>query len=81
MDISPVSAMRPVNMIRPSTGTPDVPRVVQTEYRGQSGDDEYTPADRKAERGLEDEDNQMAAEEPTPVTADGTPSATVSFFA
>jgi hypothetical protein len=81
MDISPVSAIRPVNMIRPSSGAPDLSRVVETQNRGQSGDDEYTPADRKPERGLEGEGDEMSAEEPTPGSSNGTPSDTVNLFA
>jgi hypothetical protein len=56
MEIGPITAVRPVTMIKPSRGAPDLSRVFEVEYLGQSGDDEYTPANGKAERGLEDED-------------------------
>ena len=67
MDIGPVSAIRPVTMIRPSPAAPDLSRVVETENRGHSGEDEYTEADRKADRGLEDEDEaEMDESAPAP---------------
>jgi len=81
MDIGPVSAIRPVTLVRPSPATPDLPRVGETENRGHSGDDEYTPADRKAARGLEDEEDEAAVEEPTEAPWQPGSSGTVSFFA
>lgn len=48
-------------MSKPSTPSPDVSRVFEAEYLGPSGDDEYTPAIRKAAREREDEDQ---ADEP-----------------
>jgi hypothetical protein len=81
MDIGPVSAIRPVTLVRPSPATPDLSRVGETENRGHSGDDEYTPADRKAARGLEDEEDEAAVEEPTEAPWQPGSSGTVSFFA
>ena len=79
MDISPVSAIRPVTLIRPSSGAPDLSRVTETENRGHSGEDEYTPGEGKAERGLEDEQDEAAAE--PDAQADGGVSGGVSVFA
>ncbi len=56
MEIGPVSAIRPVTMLKRSPSAPDLSRVFEVEYLGQSNDDGYTPADRKPGRGLEDED-------------------------
>jgi hypothetical protein len=61
MEIGPITAVRPVTMIKSPRGAPDLSRVFEVEYLGQPGD-EYTPANGKAERGLEDEED--AAEEP-----------------
>jgi len=83
MEIGPITAVRPVTMIKPSRGAPDLSRVFEVEYLGQSGDDEYTPANGKAERGLEDEEED-AAEEPgdAGTQAEGVlHSSTVNFFA
>lgn len=81
MEIGPITAVRPVPMIKVTRGAPDLSRVFEVEYLGQPGDDEYTPA--KAARGLEDEEDDVAVE-----TADGglpaepdLPSNKVSFFA
>jgi len=63
MDIAPVSAIRPVTMVKPSPAAPDLSRVFEAEYLGQSPDDEYTPANRQPARGLEDEEDETMAEE------------------
>ena len=63
MDIAPISAIRPVTMVKPSPAAPDLSRVFEAEYLGQSRDDEYTPANRKAARGLEDEEDETMEEE------------------
>lgn len=81
MDIGPVSAVRPVTMIRPSQAAPDLSRVGETENRGRSGDDEYTPADGKPARGLEDEEEEAAGEESSEVPMRRIPSGSVSIFA
>jgi len=81
MDIAPISAIRPVTMVKPSPAAPDLSRVFEAEYLGQSRDDEYTPANRKAARGLEDEEETVEeglAEEQTLRTLS---SAKVSCFA
>ncbi len=62
MEIGPITAVRPVPMIKVSRGAPDLSRVFEVEYLGQSGDDEYSRANGKAARGLEDEED--VAEEP-----------------
>jgi hypothetical protein len=82
MEIGPITAVRPVAMIKPSRSAPDLSRVFEVEYLGQSGDDEYTAANRKAARGLEDEEEDLAeesagAEFPEAVA----PSTKISFFA
>jgi hypothetical protein len=85
MDIAPISAIRPVTMIKPSTPAPDLSRVFEVEYLGQSPDDDYSPAGRKAARGLEDEEDEEAVEsEPgsldTEALALPVSGAKVSFF-
>ena len=59
MDIGPISAIRPVTLSQPSRSAPDLSRVMEAEYLGQSAEDEYTPNDRKAARGLEDEEDPV----------------------
>ena len=80
MDIGPISAIRPVTMVRPSAAAPDLSHVYEVEYLGEPGDDEYTPANREAARGLEEEDEpeELAAQDGQPRAAG---SGTVSLFA
>jgi hypothetical protein len=52
-------------MIKPSRSAPDLSHVFEVEYLGQS-DDEYTPANGKAARGLEDEEEDIAADTADP---------------
>ena len=47
MDIGPIIAIRPVTMIKPSLKAPDLSRVFEAEYLGQSKDDEYSSDNRK----------------------------------
>ena len=83
MEINPIAAIRPVPMVKPSTAAPDLSRVFEAEYLGQSADDAYTPSHKKASRGLESDDDQGELddllEEPAP--AEFAPSTKVSFFA
>ena len=79
MGIGPISAVRPVSMIKPSTEDPDLTRVFEVEHMGPSRDDEYTPANGKASRGLEDEEEQAPVPD-APNDAEA-PSTTVSLFA
>lgn len=82
MDLGPMSAISPVRAITPSLGAPDLSRVLETENRGRSGDDEYTPADRKAVRGLEDEEDSLTEDPADAETPEGAPASTrVNFFA
>jgi len=81
MDIGPVSAIRPVTAIRPSPGSPDLSRVSETQHRSQPGDDDYTPAHRKASRGLEDEEEVAATEQPPTPPPAATSTGKVNFFA
>ena len=62
MEIGPITAVGPVPMIKQSRRAPDLSRVFEVEYLGQSGDDEYTRANGKAARGLEDEEGDVAEE-------------------
>ena len=81
MEVGPITAVRPVPMIKVSRGAPDLSRVFEVEYLGSSGDDEYTPA--KAARGLEDEEDDVAVETEdagVPAEAD-VPSSKINFFA
>jgi hypothetical protein len=83
MDIGPISAISPVTMVKPSRVAPDLSRVFEVEYLGHSPDDEYSPANRKAARGLEDEEDEIEGTESedgqTGFTA--APSGKISFFA
>lgn len=80
MEIGPVSATRPVAMVKPSPATPDLSRVFEVEYLGQSKDDEYTPGSRPR-RGLEDEEEAEPEPEEADLMAHGRPSGSLSLFA
>lgn len=79
MDIGPISAIRPVSMVRPSAPgsetAADLAGVFAVEFRNQQQDDAYTPS-RQPDRGLEDEE----AEDPQSADIDP-PENSVSFFA
>ena len=62
MEIGPITAVGPVPMIKLSRRAPDLSRVFEVEYLGQSGDDEYARANGKAARGLEDEEDDVSVE-------------------
>jgi hypothetical protein len=83
MEINPITAIRPVPMVKPSNVAPDLSRVFEAEYLGQSADDAYTPSHKKASRGLEDEEDgtelEDLVEESAP--AEFAASTKVSFFA
>ena len=84
MDIGPISAIPPVTMVKSSPAAPDLSRVFEAEYLGQSRDDEYSPAHRKAARGLEDEDEEgelEASPEPDVVPQSAMAPGSVSLFA
>jgi hypothetical protein len=83
MDIGPISAISPVTMVKPSPVAPDLSRVFEVEYLGHTPDDEYTPANRKAARGLEDEEDESEADESSdaPTSSQPTSFGKVSFFA
>jgi hypothetical protein len=81
MEVGPITAVRPVPMIKVSRDAPDLSRIFEVEYLGPSGEDEYTPA--KAARGLEDEEGDVAMETEDaggPTEAD-VPSSKINFFA
>jgi len=84
MDIGPISAIRPIALVKPSASAPDLSRVFEVEYLGQSRDDQYSSANKKAARGLEDEEGDIQSEEPaepevSPEAVAG--SGKISFFA
>jgi hypothetical protein len=81
MDIGPVSAIKPVTMIKPSATAPDLSRVFEVEYLGESGDDEYTPANRKAGPESEDQEEEAGVETLTEAETQPPPSGSVSLFA
>jgi hypothetical protein len=81
MEIGPISAVRPVAVIKPSPVAPDLSRVFEVEYLGQSGEDEYRPSNRKAARGLEDEEADLVEETADAETRPVDPTTKVSFFA
>ena len=83
MEIGPINAVRPVSMLKPSPVAPDLSRVFETEYRDQSRDDEYTPANKKATHGLEDREDDSAQEslDPGDQPESDPPAPKVSFFA
>jgi len=83
MEIGPIGAVRPVPVIKPAGGAPDLSRVYEAEYLGESRDDEYTPDNGEAARGLEDDEDDGLAQ-----TVDGeiqvqsaSPAKRVDFFA
>src|SRR5215472_9617714 len=80
MDIAPISGIRPVTSIKPVSVAPDLPRVLEAEYLGQSGEDDYTPGNGKAARGLEDEEEEEGAESSTGSETPPT-SSSLSLFA
>ena len=81
MAIGPISAIRPVSMIKPSSTAPDLSGVFEAEYLGQSSDDEYTPANRTAVQGSVEEEEMaeadIAMDDESPQPASGS----VSLFA
>jgi hypothetical protein len=83
MEIGPITAVRPVPVIKLSRSAPDLSRVFEVEYLGQSGDDEYSRANGKAARGLEDEEDDIAVETADAGVVAETVAASnkVSFFA
>lgn len=58
MDIGPISAIRPVSMVRSQSAAPDLAGVFRVEFQREQ-DERYTPSQQKASRGLEDEDNEI----------------------
>ncbi len=84
MEIPPITGIRPAPMVNPSAAAPDLSRVFEAEYLGQSADDAYTPSQKKAFRGLEEEEDEDAelVEEPEESAPHAmVPTAKVSFFA
>lgn len=83
MEIGPITAVRPVPMIKVSRGAPDLSRVYEVEYLGQSDDDEYSRGNGRATRGFEDEEEDIADQttDASMEAENAVPSSKVSFFA
>jgi hypothetical protein len=81
MEIGPISAIRAATMIKPSLAAPDLSRVFEVEYLGHSADDEYTPGNGKATRGLEDEEENLDEAAESGARQLPPPMGKVSFFA
>ena len=83
MEIGPISAIRPVPMIRPESAPTNLSRVFKAEYRAQRSDDEYSPANGQAARGLEVEEDEAGDEsaEAESLPEVILPRSKVSFFA
>ena len=91
MGIGPIIGIRPITMVKPVASAPDLTGVFAIEFRGQERDETYSPSDRGAARGLEDEETEddtlsLSSEEPEEENSIsfGHESATqrkVSFFA
>ncbi len=83
MEITPITGIRPVPMVKPSAAAPDLSRVFEAEYLGQSADDTYTPSQKKASQGLEEEDDdaELVDEPEESASHVMVPTAKVSFFA
>ena len=56
MEIAPVSGIRAIAAVKPVQSAPDLAGVFAVEFRRQAQDDSYTSSQRKAARGLEDEE-------------------------
>ena len=86
MEIGPVTAVRPIPSSRPSppgsSENPDLTGVFAAEFRDQQRDDSYSP-NRKASRGLEDEDDDTELIEPESASElqIAASSSAISFFA
>jgi hypothetical protein len=81
MEIGPITPVRPVPAIKPSPVAPDLSRVFEVEYLGQSDEDEYRSSNRKAARGLEDEEEGLAEETAEAVARPPGLTTKVNFFA
>lgn len=82
MAIGPISALRPVSMMKRSPEDPDLSRVVEVEPIGRPEDDEYTSAERDASRGLGDAEAKAGSPTDLDTPKDGeAPVPTVSLFA
>jgi hypothetical protein len=83
MEIGPITAVRPIPSIKRSPAAPDLSRVFEVEYLGESADDAYTPGHSNASRGLEDEEDDLAENAPDGETQPepAIPSIKVNFFA
>ncbi len=83
MEIGPITGIQPVPIIKRSGSAPDLSRVFEVEYLGESADDDYSPANQKAARGLEDEEEDRAEEidQPGVASPEIAPASKISFFA
>jgi hypothetical protein len=55
MEIGPISAIRPITMVKPLRGDVDLSGVFAIEFRKQADDATYSSSQRRIARGLEDE--------------------------
>jgi hypothetical protein len=68
-------------MMKQPLEDPDLSRIVEVEHRDASEDDEYTPANQKASRGLEDEEEGQAPADLDDPKDRGAAASIVNFFA
>ena len=82
MEIGRIVAIPPVPAVRPAISAPDLPGIFAVEFRKQSRDDTADRRERAA-RGLEDEEENSAADEDPDGSpaAQGEPSGHISLFA
>ncbi|HEY1985678.1 MAG TPA: hypothetical protein VGG85_09730 [Terracidiphilus sp.] len=83
MEIAPISGIRSVPMVKPSPAAPDLSRVFEAEYLGQSADDAYTPSHKRISRTLEDEDDdaELVDDCDEPTSRAIVPITKISYFA
>lgn len=58
MEIGPIVGVRPITMVKPSSSSRDLSGVFAIEFRSQSQDESYSPSQKRAARGLEDEESE-----------------------
>ncbi len=63
MGIGPVTGVRPVTMVKPSTTGRDLSGVFAVEFREQDQEEAYSRSHPAAARGLEDEETDDVAEQ------------------
>lgn len=89
MDIGPITGIGPILPTRPSGAAPDLSRVFEVEYLGESPEEQYEASRQRASRGLEDEedlegesqDEDQAADNEDKFEVPPLAAARISFFA